>query len=486
MNARSRTGGPKKLGKKASARKLGGNAGVRKRARSSARATKGGATQSDAKKANARKRAGKASAKKLPSTEHIAAMASTAAALAPAIERLHARLELATTPNAGEVHAPIEDAPARDVGRREPTRTSNKAPVDDASRETTRPTHADVDTTWPSDARGDTAVLPMPLAQDEDLPSLAHLLDHSMPWWTLDLGTEVGQQIVDAGRYLLRSGNRRDSTIADRGGIDTTAGGDIAAFATPAATAFPWELLITRIGEIMYRTLAPGTAKTRRLEFADILRLWLASGFASRVRELRGADFIVPAAMVSGMDRHFSTRLVTWGHRYFVRYFQPLANGRAGVRVLEHAPDGAFRVPDGVEIGEHLMADPRFDDRAIRAVLELLETRGPVPFDASVSRIIAQRTGLSEAAATLVWTAGYEPWLVGEKKRAEYGLERDELDAAERELAKPRLREIYVDAMPADPAQLYEPAAIAARVADAWLVYRTARDARGDQAQGTN
>lgn len=447
-----KAGGKKAGGKKASAKKLVGKKAsatkhdTGKRAVKSAPATKGGATKADAKKLVGKKAgATPASEKQLPSTKVIAAMASTAAALAPAIERLHARLELATTT--------LNDGAAA------PT-TLNDGAVAPAIAVTARP----------SDARAhrDTALLPVPLAQDEDVPSLAHLLDHSMPWWTLDLGTEVGQQIVDASRYLLRTR------------------GDAAPYATPAATAFPWELLITRIGEIMYRTLAPATARARRLEFADVLRLWLASGFPAHVRELRGADFMVPAAMVSGMDRHFSTRLVTWGNRYFVRYFQPLANGRAGVRVLEHADGGAFRVPEGVELGEHVLADVRFDDRAIRAVLELLETRGPVPFDASVSRTIAQRTGLSEAAATLVWTAGYEPWLVGEKKRAEMGLARDALDAAEGELAKPRLREIYVDAMPADPAQLYEPAALAARVADAWLVYRTGRDARREQAQGTN
>ena len=473
MTARSRTTATKKLvgkkagakkagGKKASAKKLVGKKAsatkhdTGKRAVKSAPATKGGATKADAKKIVGKKAgATPASEKQLPSTKVIAAMASTAAALAPAIERLHARLELATTTlNAGAaVPTTLNDGAAA------PT-TLNDGGVAPSVADTARP----------SDARAhrDTALLPVPLAQDEDVPSLAHLLDHSMPWWTLDLGTEVGQQIVDASRYLLRTR------------------GDAAPYATPAATAFPWELLITRVGEIMYRTLAPATARARRLEFADVLRLWLASGFPAHVRELRGADFMVPAAMVSGMDRHFSTRLVTWGNRYFVRYFQPLANGRAGVRVLEHADGGAFRVPEGVELGEHVLADVRFDDRAIRAVLELLETRGPVPFDASVSRTIAQRTGLSEAAATLVWTAGYEPWLVGEKKRAEMGLARDALDAAEGELAKPRLREIYVDAMPADPAQLYEPAALAARVADAWLVYRTGRDARREQAQGTN
>ncbi|MFN0252562.1 MAG: hypothetical protein ACKV2T_37140 [Kofleriaceae bacterium] len=293
------------------------------------------------------------------------------------------------------------------------------------------------------------------LAHDEDFPSVAHLLDHSMPWWTLDAGIEMPQQILDTGRYLLAN---------DAHG---------ASFATPAPSEFPWERLGTRAGELVYRLLAPATSKARRAELAELLHVWLDSGIPRHLKALRVADFMAPESMVQGMDRRFSTRLATWGpNRYFVRYFRPLGDGRAGVRVLEHTHDGVFRVPDGVQLGEHVMLDVGVDDAAIRKALELLESRGPVPFDARVSEGVSQRTGLSVAAATLVWTAGYEPWLVGEKKRAELQLERDALDAAEQELAKPRLREIYARAMPADPADMYKPDALADRVAEAWRVYR--------------
>ena len=68
----------------------------------------------------------------------------------------------------------------------------------------------------------------------------------------------------------------------------------------------------------------------------------------------------------------------------------------------------------------------------------------------------------------MVWTAGYDPWLIGERKRAQYGIARPPLDAAERVLGKLRLRELYAQVMPADPAELYDGHTIADRVIAAW------------------
>ncbi|MGE0400989.1 MAG: hypothetical protein AB7T06_30045 [Kofleriaceae bacterium] len=435
------------------------------------------ATKTSANKTSARKRAAKhASAPPIAPEKRVSDVASAAASIAPAIERLHGRLVMAEM-TAATRSTSTDDLPTTAAARSAstddlPTTAAARSASTDDLPTTAAARSASTDAAPTSHATRSAAtdvVRAIVRAHDEDFPSLAHLLDHAMPWWTLDLGTEMPQQMADAARYLF-------------GGTET-------ALATPAPSAFPWELLIMRIGEIMYRALAPATSKVRRDEFVEMLTLWLASGFPARTRALRGADFMVPAAMVRGMDRRFTTRLVTWGaNRYFVRYFQPLPGGRAGVRVVEYARDGVFRVPEGVQLGEYVPAETRFDARAIERTLELLATRGPVPYDPRIAELVAQRTGLSPAAATLVWTAGYEPWLLGEKKRAEFGLERDALDAAERELAKPRLREIYVGAMPADPASLYEPPLLAERVADAWRAYRAevqAREARRAAEQAT-
>lgn len=91
-----------------------------------------------------------------------------------------------------------------------------------------------------------------------------------------------------------------------------------------------------------------------------------------------------------------------------------------------------------------------------------------MPFSPSISAKIAAHTGLSPEAASLVWTAGYDPWLIGHKKRTRYGIERPPLDLAERVLRKLRLREIYALAMPADPAQMYDGETIAERTCAAW------------------
>ncbi len=274
---------------------------------------------------------------------------------------------------------------------------------------------------------------------NEDVAALAQILDHGTPWWVEKLGIQFGQQILDVSTYLF----------------DDTSD----AISTPARTVFPWDLLLTRIGEVLYRVLALGTPKPKRLELIKALELWKASTFPSNMKRIRLA---LLSMNVDGLDREHPDRLMTATNRYFVRHTGDT------VRAIESTADGTFRVPPGAKLESATPADARFDKAAVEKTLALFAERGPVPFDVEVSKAIAKKTKLSVAAASLVWTAGYDPWLTGEKKRERFGIERDALEHAEVELKKKRLRELYAKAMPDDPADMFDGRVVAERIIKAW------------------
>jgi len=284
---------------------------------------------------------------------------------------------------------------------------------------------------------------------DQHIHSVAVLFDHETPWWVLDHGNRVGQQVCDAAHYLFDA--------------------PTAAPYAPARTVFPWDALLTRIGEVMYRALAPGTTTFRRTTMLRTLEMWLASGFPDHLGEVRGIDLEVPAHLVPDLERAHAVTLVTVGaNRYFLRHHATQGD-RIFTRGIESTRDGTFRVPEGATLHGVRPPDLRFDRPALTATLDLARTRGPVGYAPGISQAIARATKLSPTAAALVWTAGYDPWLMSDKKRAGFGIARDKMDAAERQLARPRLRELYAEAMPADPRELYDATELAARVSAAWL-----------------
>ena len=278
---------------------------------------------------------------------------------------------------------------------------------------------------------------------NQDVSAVAALFDHEMPWWIEKLGTQLGQQIIDVSRWLFS--DAPDSV-------------------TPARTVLPWELALPRMGELLYRVLALGTPKAAREELRRFLALWRDTELAAEPGRARLVAFATDS--IPGLDREHPDRLIAWENRYFVR-FQRAAANRTIVRGIEVTRDGVFRLPPGAELHEELRSDARFDREAIDRALALLGERGPMTPSASVVAYISDETGLGRGAAALLAAAGFEPWLVGAKKRAELGLTAEDAELAEVELRGKRLREIYARAMPADPESLYADAP--QRLAPEWV-----------------
>ena len=270
-----------------------------------------------------------------------------------------------------------------------------------------------------------------------DAKALARILDHQMHWWIEKLGTQLGEQMHDVAQFLFS---------------------DAAGPVTPARTVMPWDALITRIGELLYRVVARGTPSTARAELVAVLEVWVAAGYPEHASRLRTVELAFPAGALSGLDHEHPDRLVVPGNRYFMRW-SGARDQRELVRAIEYAPDGVFRVPDGAELVSATPADARFTSSAIREVLALARDRGPVPFAPEIAERIACATGLGASAATLVWAAGYDPWLASARARATLAVDDAQLELAEVELRGKRLRELYARAMPERPEQIYEPTA---------------------------
>lgn len=283
--------------------------------------------------------------------------------------------------------------------------------------------------------------------KNADVKALAKILDHDMPWWVEKLGTQLGQQMLDVSRYLFEG---RDDEPQ-----------------TPARTVFPWELMLTRIGEVLYRVLASATPKSVREELVRATELWRATAFPANAARVRLVSFTAPPSEVTaGLDREHTDRLITLENRYFVR-FRGQRDGRLVVRAVEATRDGIFRLPPGAKLLEATAADARFDERALDRALALLRERGRVEAAPELVARVAARTKLCTPAAALLWGAGYDPWLVGNAARDRLGIDREGMEQADVQLRSARLRELYARAMPDDPEDMYGPVG-ADRVADAW------------------
>jgi hypothetical protein len=176
---------------------------------------------------------------------------------------------------------------------------------------------------------------------------------------------------------------------------------------------------------------------------------------------------------IAAVDREHPDRLVAWDDRFFLRH-DGAKDGRARFRGIEATTGATFHVPDGATVDFTEPADTRWSEATIGRALSLLEERGTASFDPAIAERVATKTGLSTTAATLLWSAGYDPWLIGDKKCEAFGIAPRALDGAEKELRKVVIRRafaghvgpggVYARAMPDDPAEMYDGQAMAERL----------------------
>ncbi|GCD92401.1 hypothetical protein [Embleya hyalina] len=228
-----------------------------------------------------------------------------------------------------------------------------------------------------------------------------------------------------------------------------------------------WAALIGRIGAIALRAAAPSAPEQARERLLALLEVWSTTVFVDADARWRTGTVSEPSVFVPGIrDEHGAA----------IKLFHVWK----GVRVLE------FRRGDAAAPESGPMTDVAEVPRGawgsagqIRELVDLVRTRGPMPWDPEAVAVLVDATGMSRAAAALLLAANPgtrsspDPFPAREERHA-LGLTTTEAKPAEAELAPlsdiDRL-DLFAHALPADPAELWSPTGpreLAGRIAVAW------------------
>ncbi|OPC76975.1 hypothetical protein B4N89_41020 [Embleya scabrispora] len=230
-----------------------------------------------------------------------------------------------------------------------------------------------------------------------------------------------------------------------------------------------WSLLIGRIGGVALRAAAPSTRPEHRERLLALLDVWAGTVFVDPDARLRtGTVLNHTGAQRAIRDEHGATIMLF-----------PLLED---IFVLEYRK-GDAEAPRLGPVSD-VIEPPRThwgSARQIRELVELIRTRGPMPWDPEAVALLADATGMSRAAAALLLAVdpgnrtprGPLPDREGQRV---LGLGITEIRSGHDELSRLTDRlDVFADALPPDPADLWTaagPRHVATRLADAWRARR--------------
>ncbi|MFB4318522.1 hypothetical protein [Actinomadura sp. 21ATH] len=226
--------------------------------------------------------------------------------------------------------------------------------------------------------------------------------------------------------------------------------------------------LTGRMGAVALRAATACTPEVHRRRLLLLLDVWSRTPFADPAARLRTAVVTTQEQIVHNSN----------GTAVMV-----LFQGRDGRLFLESLT-GEGDPLEGRSVAERADLSCGWDEAdRLRAFADLVNERGPVPWDPAAATHLAGRVGISEPAAKLVMATfpevddGSYP---GEPARKLLGLRTEEADRARAELTgltHDRRLALFADALPDRPADLWKPDAmitVADQVADTWLKPPTA------------
>ncbi|MEO3825790.1 hypothetical protein [Actinomadura sp. B10D3] len=231
-----------------------------------------------------------------------------------------------------------------------------------------------------------------------------------------------------------------------------------------------WRYFIGRIGAVALRAVAASTRHERRERLLALLEVWAETPFAAPDARLRvGVAETEPADRTVVHDEHGVAVRLDWageGRHHFIGLRTGAAEAPAPGPIVEVAG-----VPQGWGGAGRL-----------RHLVSLVRDRGPMPWDREAVALLAERTGLSRAAATLTLAGipgrdSYSPPFLDADERKILRITAAEADDACGELRKlttEQRLDLLADVLPADPADLWKPGAlrdVAERVAEKWVTW---------------
>jgi hypothetical protein len=248
------------------------------------------------------------------------------------------------------------------------------------------------------------------------------------------------------------------------------------------APAFPWPVLLGRIGAVAFQAVGPQLRQRERDALLGLLELWADLPFAAdpgAFRVGRASGKVVTAAR----GERGAYVVLADGPSWMV------AGGtHADGTFVERRDDerDAAVLPAEASITRSRRVEPGWGTPAqLAAFVRLARERGPLPWQPAVPEALAARTGLTRAEATLLWAGlpGLDSWdtdFLGPELRGLLGLKLVEAKVARdalRRVGHERRRRLLHAAMPDDPADLWaplgggvdDPHSPVARLAAAWV-----------------
>ncbi|MGE0711513.1 MAG: hypothetical protein AB7T09_26290 [Planctomycetota bacterium] len=328
----------------------------------------------------------------------------------------------------------------------------------------------------------------------------------------------TGARPADAARASDDDDDDDDERTGEVQDLDTLAGGGFTVATAATGTAAPtaitapkapqhappalppsqvvWEDLLGRIGAVAYRAASPGRNDEERAGLLKLVEAWAEAPFAALPGRLRRVSLRWSAAPRLGFDwpkdedgdAQALTTVAEWeGNRYFIRADGTTAQGPIEARVLEYAPDGAFRDLPGAEVEAREPLEPGCEQgwgtpAELRALAARVRERGPWTVSKEAAAALAEATGLSRAEAALLDLglprSGYDKNFLPKEVREALGLKVNEAAAAREALkeVEPLQRaRALAGAFPAAAGRLageVAPEATAAALGSAWLAVR--------------
>lgn len=253
-----------------------------------------------------------------------------------------------------------------------------------------------------------------------------------------------------------------------------------------------WETLIGRISAIALKAAVFEMDADLREKLLEFLEFWSKSVFAAPDTKIRfiagqkGTPDTVGAYRYD--DPREGERLVTHaGNRYLLKTVRNYNSQRFNFSGIEYAASGEFQLLPETTIERSQELDSgRLSSENLQTLIAAVKKRGPVAWNPAIAEDLANRTGLSKAAAALLWLGcpkfeDYSDNFLPKDLRTRLGLKVAEAVAARREikdtLPQNQWLDLYAEAFPDNAEHLWQPLGTGptdeespvARLARAWV-----------------
>ncbi|TGB13591.1 hypothetical protein [Streptomyces sp. MZ04] len=240
-----------------------------------------------------------------------------------------------------------------------------------------------------------------------------------------------------------------------------------------------WSRFIGRIGAVALRAGASPVHADLRAVHLAMLDVWAKTPFAdpSALARMRTGTIELTD------DREYAAR----DERGAVLAVHGLGTGKTGRHFVElRTGEADPPAPGDITAAEPVPTGGWGTPAQLRALADLVRQNGPAPWDRDAAAALADATGLSRAAASLLLAGipgnSHTKWLDAEARKT-MRLKQSEAEAGVRELSDvraPARLALLAGVLPDDPEQLWRTggqAALAERIAEAWRAQQGTRPA---------